>query len=228
MQPQKYKLVALLVLAAALVAGVATGTDNAVPMAISFDRPLPDTEIVQLLRMYGAEPYAVYMTTGSLSGVHRTALENASEDLLQEARERSAHGADEAYQSSVEDLEVFLSETPRERFLASADLQAQGKSRLRNREEDRILRESARSEAPLVYALEVLVQPSKASALAADPLVKQSSVGTLVKSRAVVNRPKAPTLRRPAAHLEKLTPAALYDEIKRVATVDREEHPRAF
>lgn len=225
----KIKSIVLALAILSLGGAAAWAGEQSVPMAISFGAPIADDEILTLLHTHNARPYAVYMFAAGLSGTHRVSPEEASEEAVIKARQNTIRGVGGILSES--DGEQFRDILRKAKglngFEASPELQALAESRVRQREQDLILFKTASENAPLVHALEVVVDIADAPKLAAHPLVKKASIGLWSKRGPIVSRPRGLSeLHRPL--LESMTPAMLYREIERLAKSHREEVSRAF
>lgn len=196
---------------------------EAVPAAISFGQVVLDDQIEAVLQKHNARPYAVYMSAGEMTGVHRVPYDTAALTVLHDARAHTAAVARESLRSTTQSLQAFVNQLDRQTFVASSpEMVEKGRSRLRQNQHSYTLAEASEHNKPLVYAVEVLVSASAVPALAREPLVERVSMGAVFLGRPIVDRPEPPSKRgyRP---LETLTPSEIYDELRRAATRARQE-----
>jgi hypothetical protein len=191
-----------------------------VPVSISFDRRLPDAQVEQLASRYDLRPYAVFMWSEGMFGAHRTQTSKAALSVLADARRETVGMKQKAQQSSRFRSQRFVQQNPQEKVTSDRALEQDAKSLLRLAEQNDKILSSARSGAPLIYAIEALGTPEQIRKLAQDPAVAAVESAVISEGRVAVPAPKAPAETQGeyrSSEIEALKAADAYNRVKQMA-----------
>lgn len=141
--------------------------------SFSFADVVPDAEVVAMLREHGVRPYAVYYAVAGAPGLYDVPVEQASLELLSEARRRGVAQAQASPAVCV--FQERLAVTMRERRdvrPAPGERDSFGRTQLANIEAIRSARTRLAAGEPAVYGLKVTGPVEALRRLAADRRVR--------------------------------------------------------
>lgn len=163
------------------------------PASISFDRRVPDMQVVQLMRRYNVKPRAVFMSVAGMSGTHRNGKGDEAAIVIAEARQKTAEMMQKDIEGSHRRFQDFEKNHPRAEVLepsAAKTHLAGARSLLTSVEESEVALAKAKGGQPLIVGVEVVGSIEDVKKLATDPLVKGFEPGLKFNGRVIVPTPQ--------------------------------------
>jgi len=190
------------------------------PASVKFDRLLTTGQVDALVRQSGVAPYAVYMWSEGMTGIHRVDRSKARPGVVAEARQRTLEMKEQALVSIAFRAKLFVTANPREKVESQGELASDARSLLIRRDQNEKMLTAVRRGAPMIYGLEVVGTEQQLAALVASPSVAGWEPAAILKwGRVAVPHPKPPAeagRRFRAEAIESLTPGEAYSRLQQM------------
>jgi len=198
----------------------AKGGDK-IPISISFGARLSDAQVEQLANRYGFVPYAVYMWSEGMTGIHRVDPSKASLGVIAEARQQTIDMKQKAQRSNQVRSQHFVETNPQAKVAADRELEKNAKFLLKVAEQNDKILHAAQSGAPLIFGLEALATPEQVRGLAQEKQIASAEPAVLKDGKALVPpvTPPAETRGSYRSSVEGLGAAEAYQRVQQKAGV---------